>query len=339
MEEAAARTPDRTALVGEGGTLTYAQLEERANRLARLLAARGAGPEQTVGLLLPRGVDAIVAMFAVLKAGAAYVPIDPGLPAERIRFVIEDTAPVAVVTATGLAPALTGAPLVVVDDPRTVAELAALPARALGDEERRGAVRPENLAYLIHTSGSTGVPKGVGVEHRNLVSLFAAHRRDLIEPAVAAAGGRRFRAAMTASLSFDTSFDGVLWLLAGHELHVVDDDTRRDPRALVAYVAEHRVDFLDITPSYAARLLDAGLLEADTAPAVLMLGGEALGPGLWGRLRAAAPATAAHNFYGPTEFTIDALSAPLASAEHPVVGRPLRGGRAYLLDGALRPVP
>ncbi|WP_262705895.1 MULTISPECIES: non-ribosomal peptide synthetase [Streptomyces] len=339
LEDAAARTPDRTALVGEGGTLTYAQLDERANRLARLLAARGAGPEHTVGLLLPRGVEAIVAMFAVLRAGAAYVPIDPGLPAERIRFVIEDTAPVTVVTATGLAPALTGASLVVVDDPRTAAELAALPGQALADEERGGAVRPENLAYLIHTSGSTGVPKGVGVEHRNLVSLFAAHRRDLIEPAVAAAGGRRFRAAMTASLSFDTSFDGVLWMLAGHELHVVDDETRRDPRALVAYVAEHRVDFLDITPSYAARLLDAGLLEADAAPAVLMLGGEALGPDLWGRLRAAAPATAAHNFYGPTEFTIDALAAPLAAAEHPVVGRPLRGGRAYLLDGALRPVP
>ncbi|MFD8515486.1 amino acid adenylation domain-containing protein [Streptomyces antimycoticus] len=339
LEDAAARTPDRTALVGEGGTLTYAQLDERANRLARLLATRGAGPEHTVGLLLPRGVDAIVAMFAVLKAGAAYIPIDPGLPAERIRFVIEDTAPAAVVTATGLAPALTGAPLVVLDDPRTAAELSALPGRALADEERGGPVRPENLAYLIHTSGSTGVPKGVGVEHRNLVSLFAAHRRDLIEPAVAAAKGRRFRAAMTASLSFDTSFDGVLWMLAGHELHVVDDDTRRDPRALVAYVAEHRVDFLDITPSYAARLLDAGLLAADAAPAVLMLGGEALGPDLWGRLRAAAPATAAHNFYGPTEFTIDALSAPLAAAGHPVVGRPLRGARAYVLDDALRPVP
>lgn len=342
LEEHAERTPDLTALVGGDGTLTYAELNARANRLARLLTGRGVGPERTAGLLMPRGTDTIVAMFAVLKAGGAYLPIDPGLPAERIRFAIDDTAPAVVVTtrdlAAGLAPALSGASLLLVDEAATVAEPAALPAHDRTPEEPGAAARPENLAYLIHTSGSTGVPKGVGVEHRNLMNLFTAHRHDLFEPAVAAAGGRRFRAAMTASLSFDTSFDGVLWMLAGHELHVIDDDVRRDPRALVSYVTAQRVDFLDVTPSYCAQLLDAGLLDdADTAPAVLMLGGEALGPDLWARLRAART-TASHNFYGPTEYTIDALSYPLSGSEQPVIGGPLRNGRAYVLNGALQPV-
>ncbi|MER6303761.1 amino acid adenylation domain-containing protein, partial [Kitasatospora sp. NPDC001539] len=343
LEEQAARTPDLRALVGTDGALTYAELNARANRLARLLTGRGVGPERTVGLLMPRGVDTVVTMFAVLKAGGAYLPIDPALPSERIGFAIEDTDPVVVVTtrdlAAGLAPGLSRDSLLLLDDAATVTELAALPAHDRTPDEPGDAARPENLAYLIHTSGSTGVPKGVGVEHRNLMNLFAAHRQDLFEPAVAAAGGRRFRAALTASLSFDTSFDGVLWMLAGHELHIIDDDVRRDPRALVSYVATERVDFLDVTPSYCAQLLDAGLLDdADTAPAVLMLGGEALGPDLWARLRAART-TASHNFYGPTEYTIDALSFPLSDSEQPVIGGPLRNGRAYVLDGALQPVP
>ncbi|MCA6094662.1 amino acid adenylation domain-containing protein, partial [Streptomyces sp. SCA3-4] len=343
LEEHAARTPDRTALVGAGDTLSYAELNARANRLARLLISRGVGPERMTGLLLPRGVDTVVAMFAVLKAGGAYVPIDPGLPAERIRFAIDDTRPVTVLTtgdlAASLVPSQDDAPRLLLDEAATVAALAELPAHDLVSGELAGPVHPENLAYLIHTSGSTGVPKGVGVEHRNLMNLFAAHRLDLFEPAAAAAGGRRLRAAMTASLSFDTSFDGVLWLLAGHELHIIDDEVRRDPDALVSYVAERGVDFLDITPSYCAQLLGAGLLDdPDKAPAVLMLGGEALGPDLWDRLRE-APTTTSYNFYGPTEGTIDALFAPLRGAQQPVIGRPLRNVRAYALDGALRPVP
>ncbi|MFC8419577.1 amino acid adenylation domain-containing protein [Streptomyces sp. NPDC057236] len=343
LEQHAERTPDRTAVVGADGALTFGQLNARANRLARVLAGRGVGPDRVAGLLLPRGADTIVAMFAVLKAGGAYVPIDPALPAERIRFVIEDTRPVAVVTTRALAGSLptadAGVPPLPLDAPETAAALDGLPSHDLTAGELNGTVRPENLAYLIHTSGSTGVPKGVGVEHRNLMHLFTAHRHDLFEPEVAAAGGRRFRAAMTASLSFDTSFDGVLWMLAGHELHVIDDDVRRDPSALVSYVAEHGVDFLDVTPSYCAQLLEAGLLDdTGTAPRTLMLGGEALGPDLWARLRAAGT-TSSHNFYGPTECTIDTLSYPLRDGEQPVVGRPLRNVRAYVLDTALRPVP
>ncbi|WP_395297048.1 amino acid adenylation domain-containing protein [Kitasatospora hibisci] len=339
----AERTPDAVAVSTATERLGYAELAARVNRLARLLAGHGVGPERFAALLLPRSLDMAVAPLAVTAAGGAYLPIDPGLPAERIRFVVEDTRPAAVLTTRRLAAALPplpeGTALLLLDDPATGATLAALPGYTPEPGELNGAVRPDNLAYAIYTSGSTGLPKGVTVEHRSLVNLFTAHRRDLFEPAVAAAGGRRFRAGVTASLSFDTSVEGLLWALAGHEVHIVDDDVRRDPQALVAYLAEHRVDFLDITPSYAAELVEAGLLDrTDTAPAVLMLGGEALGRDLWERL-AGSPATASHNFYGPTEFTVDALSAPLGAADRPVIGRPIRGTRAHVLDGALRPVP
>ncbi|MEU6484913.1 amino acid adenylation domain-containing protein [Streptomyces sp. NPDC046887] len=343
LAAAAAATPDAVAVSTATERLTYAELLARVNRLARWLAGRGVGPDTCVALLLPRTFDMVAAPLAVAAVGGAYVPVDITLTEARVRFVIEDTAPVVVLTtrepAGAFASALAGTHTLLLDDEDVRATLDALPSHRVSDAELNGAVRPENLAYVIHTSGSTGVPKGVAVEHRSLMNLFTAHRRDLVEPSARAAG-HRIRAGLTASPSFDTAFDSVMWMLAGHELHLVDDDVRRDAQALVSYVAEHGIGFLDITPSYCTQLVDAGLLDDEaTAPAVIMVGGEAIGPELWNRLRAAAPRTVAHNYYGPTEATVDALGAPLSAAGHPVVGRPLRGVRGYVLDDALRLVP
>ncbi|MEU1026335.1 AMP-binding protein, partial [Streptomyces sp. NPDC005904] len=156
---------------------------------------------------------------------------------------------------------------------------------------------------------------------------------------VAEAGGGPLRVALTASFSFDTSLEGVLLMADGHPLHLVDETTRMDPAALVEYVVAHRVDFLDVTPSYLRQLLPAGLLtDPRHHPRVLMLGGEAVGPALWREL-AAHPDVTAHNFYGPTECTVDALSCRIDGGDRPLVGRPLPGVRAYVLDGRLRPVP
>ncbi|MYR86340.1 AMP-binding protein, partial [Streptomyces sp. SID685] len=184
-------------------------------------------------------------------------------------------------------------------------------------------------------SGSTGRPKGVAVSHRSAAHLLAAHRAGF----VAEAGGGPLRIALTASFSFDTSLEGVLLMADGHPLHLVDEVTRMDPAALVEYVVEHRVDFLDVTPSYLRQLLPAGLLtDPRHHPRVLMLGGEAVGPALWREL-AAHPDVTAHNFYGPTECTVDALSCRIDGGDRPLVGRPLLGVRAYVLDDRLQPVP
>ncbi|HEY4939136.1 MAG TPA: amino acid adenylation domain-containing protein, partial [Actinomycetota bacterium] len=338
--EAQARLrPHDTALVSRDATMSFSELNEAANRLAHHLIGLGVGPERLVGLALPRTAGTIVALLAVLKAGGVCVPVDPKLPAERIAFLLHDAAPVLVVTTAGsdsVRASATGVTAcLVLDDPDTVAALPACPTTNPTDAERNAPFVPGNGAYVVYTSGSTGRPKGVVVEHRNLVNLLHNHRSDF----VAAAGGRRLRVALTAAFTFDTSWEGPVLMADGHELHMIDDDVLMDPPAMVNYVAGRRIDFLDLTPLYAHQLVTAGLIDDPRhRPAVLMLGGDALDEVLWRQL-AVSTDTAAYNFYGPTECTVDALSCPVRDFARPVVGRPLVNLQAYVLDGALRPVP
>ncbi|MFE3873982.1 non-ribosomal peptide synthase/polyketide synthase [Kitasatospora sp. NPDC059146] len=314
----AALTPDAPALVAGGEALGYAELNTRANRLAHQLIARGIGPEQLVALHLPRTADMITAILAVWKTGAGYLPLDRALPAERVAFLLADARPA-----------------LVLDEAALRALPADGPATDPGDADRTAPLDPANTAYVLYTSGSTGRPKGVAVPHRALANLLAAHRAGF----VAEAGGGPLRVALTASFSFDTSLEGVLLLADGHPLHLVDETTRTDPAALVEYVVRHRIDFLDLTPSYLRQLLPAGLLDDPRhRPRVLMLGGEAVGPRLWREL-AAHPDVAAYNYYGPTECTVDALACRIAAEDRPLIGRPLPNLRAYVLDDRLRPVP
>src|SRR5581483_1708029 len=167
------RTPDATAVTCRGKRLSYAELNTRANQLARRLVGLGAGPERLVAIAMPRSAEMLVAVLAVLKAGAAYVPLDPGYPAERIGFVLADARPVAVLTTAVTGRNLPGeVPQVVIDDPVTVAAISRLPDGDLADADRVGALRPASPAYVIYTSGSTGQPKGVLVEHRNAAGLL-----------------------------------------------------------------------------------------------------------------------------------------------------------------------
>ncbi|MGH3933726.1 MAG: amino acid adenylation domain-containing protein, partial [Pseudonocardiaceae bacterium] len=283
-----------------------------------------------------------MAILAVLKAGGVYLPVDPVLPAERIGFLLDDAAPVLVVTTSDSAnvrSALTAdTGCLVLDDPDTGAALAGCPDIDPSDADRVGRLGLDNSAYLIYTSGSTGRPKGVVIEHRGLTNLFFDHRTELISPEAVAAG-RRLRVALTSVFSFDTSWEGLLFLADGHELHVIDDDVRLDAQALVDYVADQRVDLLDLTPSYAQLLLPAGLItDQRHRPRVIMLGGEAAGASLWREL-ATAPDTTGYNYYGPTECTVDAVSCRLDDADRPVIGRPGHNQQAYLLDKWLHPVP
>ncbi|MDT5025306.1 MAG: hypothetical protein QOE61_1732, partial [Micromonosporaceae bacterium] len=338
FEAQVSRSPEATALVFRDSRLSFAELNARANRLAHLLIARGAGPERVVALALPRSAEMVVAVVAVAKAGAVYLPVDPELPADRIALLLDDAGPVLVVTTAGCTNIHNGfsgdAARLVLDSPDTDAALRRCPDANPTDTDRTGPLRPDSSAYVIYTSGSSGTPKGVVVEHRGLTNLLATHRLGF----VAAAGGGRLRVGLTAVFSFDTSWEGPLLMADGHELHLLDDATRRDPEALVNYVAGQRIDFLDLTPSYVRQLLPAGLLtDVRHRPKVLMLGGEALGEALWREL-AATEDTLVYNFYGPTECTVDALVAPV-QGDRPVVGRPLPNVRAYVLDIGLRPVP
>lgn len=332
--------PDDVAVVFGDRTLTYREFDDQVTRFARHLQAHGAAPETFVALALPRSITMVVALFAVLRTGAAYLPLELDLPPERLRTILDDARPLLLVTTAGnsdLAECADGygATVITADDAATMAAVAELPTTALTS----GAVDLQHPAYLIYTSGSTGRPKGVLTPYAGLTNMYFNHRDAIFAPAIAKAGGRRLQIAHTVSFSFDMSWEELFWLVEGHSVHICDEELRRDAPALVQYCHRHRIDVINVTPTYAHHLLDAGLLE-DTAhpPALVLLGGEAVGEQVWSTLRD-HPSSSAYNLYGPTEYTINTLGGGTDDSATPTVGQPIWNTRAYILDGALRPVP
>ncbi|WP_329170474.1 amino acid adenylation domain-containing protein [Streptomyces sp. NBC_01685] len=320
----AAAGPGRTALVCGEDRLSAADLADRVHRVARALRARGIGADDVVALALPRSADSVVALLAVMDAGAAFLPLDAAYPPERLHELIEDTRPALVVT-SGAVDGLLWDTL--------LHEAAGLSGEPLTAGELAAPRHPEHLAYVIHTSGSTGRPKGVLGRVGGLAALLH-HQRSTVVAEAEQAAGRRLRAAHTYSFAFDSAFDHLVWLLCGHELHVYDAETIRDADALLTAYTRDGIDVVDTTPSMAAPLIEGGLL--DLRPTLLVLGGEATPPALWQRV--AASGTSARNIYGPTEATVDSTTARIDDGE-PHIGHPLAGTRTYVLDSALQPVP
>ncbi|MEU5432256.1 amino acid adenylation domain-containing protein [Streptomyces sp. NPDC020719] len=347
FEAQAARTPDAVAVTHQGTHLTYAELNARANRLARLLVERGAGPGHIVALALPRSAELVVGLLAVLKSGAAYLPLDPGYPAERIRAVAEDAAPALLVTDAPTAPGLpdTGAAPVVLGDPSVERDLAARPDTDLGDADRPTPLTPQDAAYIIHTSGSTGRPKGVVIPHSNVVRLFET-----------SAAHFDFGADDVWTLFHSYAFDFSVWeiwgpLLHGGRLVVVPYETSRSPREFLELLRAEGVTVLNQTPSAFQQLAQADEETPDggrpLALRYIVFGGEALEPaqlrGWIGRHGDAAPALI--NMYGITETTVHVTHQRMTRAlvEDPdarsVIGTALPDLRVYVLDHCLQPVP
>lgn len=309
----AERTPARVAVRDGSESMTFAELARWVDSFAGALADHGAGPDRIVACVLSRTARAIAARLAVLHAGAAYLAIDPRDP--RIETIIEDARPVRVITDRDM-PATDASP----EGPSGPRRSPSAHADPPGDQ----------AAYVVYTSGSAGRPKGVVVEHHSLANLFTEHRRTLFPQAPAGP----LTVAHTMAFSFDAAWDPVLWMVGGHELVVVPDEARGDPRAILQLGA----DVLEVTPLLAARLADAGMLDGPSAPAVLLVGGEPVGEKLWRRLRA-APRTVAVNLYGPSECTVFATRAFVSEHPAPTIGRPILGTRATVIDPAGRPVP
>jgi amino acid adenylation domain-containing protein len=311
------RTPTELAVTFGELSMTYGQLDEASNRLAHLLAAHGAGPGSFVALLLPRSAEAIVAILAVLKTGAAYLPIDPALPADRIAFMLTDTAPIAAVTATDLADRFGGLGVALIDvaDPAVEAQ----PSTALP------APTPDDFAYVIYTSGTTGVPKAVAVTHRNATAQFGALNAALPPKQV-----------WTQCHSY--AFDFSVWeiwgaLLHGGRLVVVPESVTAAPDEFQAMLVAEQVSVLTQTPSA------AGMLSPDAiGSAALLVGGEACPAELADRW---APGRVMINAYGPTETTVyAAMTAPLHAETGSVpIGSPVPAAALFVLDAWLRPLP
>ncbi|MFT3900821.1 MAG: non-ribosomal peptide synthase/polyketide synthase [Gordonia sp. (in: high G+C Gram-positive bacteria)] len=326
--DAARRWPGRTAVVdGSGASLTYAELDERSNRLARWLLARGAGPEATVALALTRSVELLTAIWAVAKTGAGYVPIDPEYPADRVAAMVEDSGAVHGLTTTAVADGLpTGivkwSPL---DEKNVAFELAANSGAPLGETEQKP-VAPENLAYMIFTSGSTGRPKGVAVTHTGLLNFARQERMRLNANKTPVVLG-------FASPSFDASvLEYLLAVVAGGTLAYRPADAVGGTE-LAAFMRRHRVSHTFLTPSVLATVEPGELPDLRD----LALGGEAVPAVLVDRW---SQHTAVHNLYGPTETTIGiTISEPMAAGEPVYLGTPIGGVGLVVLDANLQPVP
>jgi amino acid adenylation domain-containing protein len=334
FEAQAAATPDRLAVVGGGTRLTYRELDQHSGRLARYLQRRGVGPEVTVGICLDRTPTLLVAVLGVLRAGGAYLPLDPGHPQDRLRYLIEDGTPAIVLTESHLLEVLPDLGHAVVCLDRE--------ADAIGREPAApspATIGPEHPAYLIYTSGSTGRPKGVMVPHRALVNFLDAMRR---RPGV---GADDVLLAVT-TLSFDIAgLELLLPLTAGAQVILASGEEAADGELLADLVARSGATIMQATPSTWRMLLDAGW--TGSACLTALCGGEALPAGLASALQSRCAAL--WNLYGPTETTIwstvhsvagAGVEPGEASAADPMpIGRPIDNTQVYVLDHSLEPLP
>ncbi|ELB88764.1 non-ribosomal peptide synthetase, partial [Rhodococcus wratislaviensis IFP 2016] len=347
--QSVARFPGATAVTSEDVALTYAELDARSNRLARLLIAQGVGPEMLVAVALPRTCDLIIALLAVIKTGGGYLPVDITYPADRLAFVFEDAAPNCVITTTGDVSALPDSetPAILLDDPETTADLVHQSPATITDADRVTPLDSSSVAYVIYTSGSTGRPKGVVVSHRNVLTLFAN-----TQPLYGFDENDVWT--MFHSYAFDFSV-WELWgpLLYGGRLVVVDYYTARSPEMFHELLRNEQVTVLNQTPTafYQLAETDRIVSEIDVNAAALALryvifGGEALDLGQLGRWysRHDDSAPTLVNMYGITETTVHvsylALDREFAeSASASVIGRGIAGLHVHVLDRRLHPVP
>ncbi|MFF1699347.1 amino acid adenylation domain-containing protein [Streptomyces sp. NPDC058257] len=303
------RTPDRVALIGEQERLTYGEFNRRANQLAHWLVEQGAGPERLVAVRVPRSVDLMVALYAVAKAGAAYLPIDTDLPEDRVRQVVRSADPLLVLDET--LPDVSGYPQ---DNPR----------RELS---------PDNAAYVIFTSGSTGGPKGVQVSHRSIMNRLAwglAHFEV----------GTEDRVLLSTSASFDVSVPELFApLQVGAAVVISRPDARKDPAHLADLIRQERVTGADFVPSLLEVFVAEPAAKECTSLRWIEVAGEAFPPALAKKVADVLPGCGVHNLYGPTEASVEVTAwQHVPDADRVPIGAPVWNTQVYVLDTALRPV-
>jgi amino acid adenylation domain-containing protein len=325
FERQVARTPELTALVANTCRLSYRDLDERSNRLARHLQGRGVGPDTLVGVAMGRTETLVISMLAILKAGGAYVPLDPNFPKERLSLVIEDSQMALILTTAKSRPRIpldsAGVTVIDAEDPAIAAESAATVVSA---------AVPANIAYVIYTSGSTGKPKGVMVENRNVVNFFTG--MDL------AVGCKPGVWLAVTSVSFDISVLELLWTLTRGFTVVLHDE--EGTVSIADEITREGVTNLQMTPSLARMLtLDPRAFAALGSLKQMLLGGEAVPAALIHHLRQVFHGEI-HNMYGPTETTIWSTAGRIEDVGTLVsIGKPIANTQIYMVDAQMNSVP
>ncbi|MBF8672523.1 amino acid adenylation domain-containing protein, partial [Pseudomonas putida] len=331
FEQQAERTPARDALCFEGQSLSYAELNRRANQVAHYLRSRGVQANRPVALCVERSLELLVGLLGILKAGGAYVPLDPSYPAERLAYMLEDAQPALFLGQQGLLEHLgQGLPRLHLD--ANAALFAEQPGHNL-----EPAAGPDDLAYIMYTSGSTGKPKGTLVRNASVVNLAWArihglYRRYTDQP---------MRTSFNYSFAFDSSVAELILLLDGHSLYLTPEEVRYDPAALARFFAETRLDAFECTPAQLKALLDSdGVRRGEVyLPRFVLFGGDAVDAQLWQRLPGIA-GSRFFNTYGPTECTVDATGCAVDDfPARPIIGKPIANVRTYVLDAWLNPMP
>ena len=329
LEVQVKRTPDQIAIVYQERSLTYQELNVASNQLAHYLKAHGVGPGKLVAIYLRRSVEMAIAIWAVLKAGAAYVPLDIADPKIRLHAILEDAQVSAILTETCMRSYLPTSGLILMDAPPH--ELA---QQSPGNPET--VTDPHALAYVIYTSGTTGQPKGVMIEHHSVVNLLTG----LQQVIYAKHSEQVINVGLMANISFDAAVKQFFQNLYGRTVFIIPEDVRYDGSKLLAYLETNQINMVDCTPTLMEILMLAGLREWQTSePQVFLIGGEPISQKLWTALRAQSHVDF-FNLYGPTECTVDTTVADVqASPDQPTIGYPLPNTEVYLLDSNMQPVP
>jgi amino acid adenylation domain-containing protein len=319
FESAVALNAQNEALTFRGRSWTFDELNRRANQLAHHLRRFGAGAETVVGLCLDHSDELVMAALAILKSGAAFVPLNPVLPTERLRSLAEKTSVSLIVTAAQFAPAF---------DNVSIVDIHAAEIENESDSNPASQVTPPNLAYVMFTSGSTGGPKGVMIQHGSLLNLAFA-----LEEAVYSHAPHARNVSLNGPLSFDTSIKQLVQLCFGRRLCVVPPELRNTPSEFVEFLVRNEIDGLDCTPSHLRLLLDVGLVR----PSLVLVGGEEFDRQTWDQ--ASRSEIQFVNVYGPTECTVDATAGYVRDSTVPTLGRAIANVRTYILDDNGAPVP
>ncbi|MCF7696854.1 amino acid adenylation domain-containing protein [Mycetohabitans sp. B2] len=335
-------TPQATALVCENQTLNYAQLNAQANHLAHRLIELGVQPDVRVAICVERSLAMVVGLLAILKAGGAYVPLDPGHPSERLAYCLKDAAP-AILLADAAGRAALGETIL---HSLTVLDPAVLPESS-SINPNVSELTPSHLAYVIYTSGSTGAPKGVMIEHAQIVRLFetepSTENQALKSTQLAYSLTPTDRVLQKTPFSFDVSLWEIFWtLMNGATLVVAPPDAHKDPFALVDLIIRQRVTTVHFVPSMLRIFLNSGSIQHCTSLKQLICSGEALSSADIQICRALLPQVQLHNLYGPTETSIGTTvwTCPVKwTAKNVLIGRPIANTRVYLLDARGQPVP
>ncbi|MCD5421042.1 non-ribosomal peptide synthase/polyketide synthase [Rhodococcus pyridinivorans] len=327
-----ATDPDAVAVAFEGEQLTYADFDARVNRLARHLISQGVGPESTVGLAVRRSLDLLVGMYAIVKAGGAYLPLDPDQPADRNAYILDTAAPVAVLTTTRDGFVSTAAARTIEIDTLDVSDL---PSGPITDADRIATLTPANTAYVIFTSGSTGRPKGVAVAHGAIVNRLLWMQDEY--------GLTRDDAVLQKTpFTFDVSVWEFFWpLQIGARLEIALPDGHRDPAYLARVMAERGVTVAHFVPSMLAVFVAENAAASASSLRMVFASGEALPASVAARLRTILPGARLHNLYGPTEAAVDVTyhEVTAADAVSVPIGVPVWNTGVHVLDGRLHPVP